>query len=132
MYRFLIGAAFVLGACGSAEDDRPQSLEYITQTILAPSCGNAQCHSSFAHVGVPNTSGYAFDTVETSNSSIVCGGLVVPGDTDSFLLVVLTRPGGDMAARMPYDSPLPNPDIALIRSWIESGAAGLKDGVPCE
>lgn len=139
MYRLAI-VAIALGACGTATDDRPRTLEYITSTILVPSCANDECHSAYRHAGLPGTNGYGFDTVKTANASIQCGGLVAPNDVEgSFLVTVLTRPGGpDMSstggsqnARMPYDKPLPDPDIALIEDWIATGAVGLDQSVPC-
>lgn len=135
MYRLVVITGIALGAaCGSATDDRPRTLEYVSQTILAPHCANAVCHSAFRHAGVPGTTGYAFDTVETSNASIQCGGLVAPNDVEgSFLVTVMTRrggppiSGGSQNARMPYDEPLPDPDIDLIKDWIATGAVGLVD-----
>ncbi|MBS1124619.1 MAG: hypothetical protein H6Q90_6847 [Deltaproteobacteria bacterium] len=125
MYRFLLGATLVvglpLGACGTVEDDRPATLEYVTATILAPACANAQCHSAFHQA-----KGYAFDSVEHARTTIDVNGLVSAGDPEgSFLLTVMTRPGADNASRMPYDEPLPEPDIALISRWIADGAPGL-------
>ena len=115
MYRLAVLMA--LAACGTTDDDRPQTLENITMTILAPACGNAQCHSSFRQ-----EERYAFDTVEAAEASIEDGGLVNPGDAEGSLLhIVLIR----TVDRMPYDQPLPDPDIALVKAWIENGADGI-------
>jgi hypothetical protein len=129
MYRclsWLPAIAIALAACGS-EYQRPRSVEYVTQTILAPSCGNAQCHSQFR-----NASGFAFDTVENAQKSLTSGligsislnSLNEPvGDPEATLLVnVLTR----TLDRMPYDQPLPDAEIELIRDWIEYGAPGAQ------
>ena len=125
MQRFVF-VVVALAACGQATDDRPASLEYITEAILVPYCANAQCHSAFKHAGVPNSEGYAFDTVENARIACTTGGLVAVGDPDgSFLIDVLTRPGANKAARMPYDAPLPDVDLALIKTWIRQGADGL-------
>lgn len=124
MYRLAVAGALAcaLGACGELEDDRPATLEYVTQAILAPSCGNAQCHSSFRRAD-----DYAFDTVEGARDSINTYVLVVPQEPDSSLLYqVLVSPGGDgNVARMPYDQPMPDRDVEHIRKWIERGAPGL-------
>lgn len=130
MQRFVFAVAstaiIALAACGQATDDRPASIEYITQAIMVPYCANAQCHSAFRRAGVPNSEGYALDTVENVRDACTNGGLVAVGDPEaSFLVTVLTRPGGDMAARMPYDAPLPDVDIELIKTWIRQGADGL-------
>lgn len=126
MYRliWLPALALALAACGTDNDQRPRTVEYITEAVLAPNCGNAQCHSSFR-----NAEGYAFDTVERAQQSLV--GLVgaigldsknePQGDAaSSFLVTVLTR----SVDRMPYDQPLPQPDIDLIKRWIDYGAPG--------
>lgn len=118
----LVVAALALAACGTSEDDRPATLQYITVAILQPSCGNAQCHSSFRRA-----EDYAFDTVEEAKDSINTYNLVVPMEPeDSRLYQVLVSPGGDgNIARMPYDQPLSDIDVALIHEWITAGAPGL-------
>lgn len=118
----LVVAALALGACGTANDDRPATLEYITVAILQPSCGNAQCHSSFRRA-----EDYAFDTVEEARDSILTYSLVVNKDPDSSLLYqVLLSPGGEgNVPRMPYDQPLSDIDVALIHDWILADAPGL-------
>jgi hypothetical protein len=119
--------AIALAACGSADYQRPRTVEYVTMAILAPNCGNAQCHSQFR-----NVSGFAFDTVENAQHSLA-GGLVGSiglnqlnepvGEPEGALLVnVLTR----TLDRMPYDQPLPEAEIELIRDWIEFGAPGAQ------
>jgi hypothetical protein len=114
-------------------DDRPATLEYVVHTVLRPNCANAQCHSS-----LKNTDDYRFDSIEHAQESIVKlhdpadpmddEQIVFPGDPDSSLLYqVLIRPSNfDFdAPRMPYDQPLPGPDIALVKRWIAEGADGL-------
>jgi|SRR6187402_1184229 len=115
-----------LAACGTENDQRPRSVQYITEAILAPNCGNAQCHSSFR-----NVEGLAFDTVEEAQRSLVglVGGITLndrdepQGDgASSRLYIALTR----TVDRMPYDQPLPDPDIELIERWIDFGAPGAQ------
>src|SRR4051794_37428458 len=107
MYRPVLVAVVALTACSQTENDRPLTVEYITEAILQPSCSQYVCHSSFTRV-----KSYAFDTVEESRKSLAR--LVTPGSPDSLLLTVLTR----TVKRMPYDSPLPNKDIELIQDWV--------------
>lgn len=118
----LVVAALALAACGTSEDDRPATLQYITVAILQPSCGNAQCHSSFRRA-----EDYAFDTVEEAKDSINTYQLVVPMEPESSLLYqVLVSTGGEgNTPRMPYDQPLSDIDVALIHDWIIAGAQGL-------
>jgi hypothetical protein len=115
MYRLALVAVVALAACSQTDNDRPLTVEYLTAAILQPSCAQYVCHSSFVRA-----KGYAFDTVEEARKSLAM--IVVAGDTDSFLLQVLTR----TVKRMPYDSPLPNKDIDLIQEWIMAGAPGLQ------
>jgi hypothetical protein len=112
MYRFVLVAAVALTACNQTDNDRPATLEYITEAILQPSCSQYDCHSSFRR-----EKGYAFDTVEEARKALKI--LVSPTDPEASLLyTVLTR----KLKRMPYDSPLPQKDIDLIRTWIEDNA----------
>lgn len=124
MQRLYLVAALALVACGVSEDApgnrRPATIEYVTESVLAPACGNAQCHSSFR-----NEANYAFDTVENARKSMSPDdnpGVVIPGaPDDSLLIIVLTR----TVKRMPYDQPLPEADQAYLRRWIMEGAEGL-------
>jgi hypothetical protein len=126
MYRLVSAAVLLASACGSATDDRPATLDYITETILAPTCAMAECHSAFkAQVGD------VYDTPEAARLTIVANSLAIPDDA--------TNPGGAPLIqavtiglpsildpslgniRMPYVSPMPDADIALIEKWIADG-----------
>src|ERR1044071_3941212 len=89
MNRLAPSAALLAGACGSATDDRPPTLDYITETILAPTCALAECHSAFKQ-----QVGDVFDTVESTRRTIVLNHLVDETDQDSpassFLIRTLT------------------------------------------
>jgi len=102
-------------ACGTTQDDRPATFEYITLEVLAPSCGTVACHST-----TTKTEGYAFDTLDAARASL--RRLVAPGQPDGSLINdVLTS----SRKRMPPDAPLADEDIALIQKWITAGAQGL-------
>jgi hypothetical protein len=117
MYRLVLVGAVALAACNQTDNNRPATLEYITEAILQPSCGQYTCHSSYRR-----EKGYVFDTVETATRSLNLPGLVNTAEPETSLLyVVLTR----KVKRMPYDSPLPDKDVALILQWIKDGAPGL-------
>jgi hypothetical protein len=122
MYRLAFAAVAAVAACTQSDNDRPATLQYITEAILQPNCGQYTCHSSFR-----KAKGYAFDTVAATQESLVPtdpGAAQVINTADppsSFLYQVLTR----TIKRMPYDAPLPRKDIDLILTWIEDGAPGL-------
>jgi hypothetical protein len=117
MYRLMLVAVAALAGCSQTDNDRPATLEYITEAVLQPSCGQYDCHSSFRRA-----KGYVFDTVTASRSSLSLPGLVNKGESSSSLLYnVLVR----KVKRMPYDAPLADKDVALIQRWIDNGADGL-------
>ena len=105
----------LLAACGTSPDERPVTFEYVSLGILAPTCGQVQCHSS-----TTKTEGYSFDTLEGSRKALTR--LTEGTDDENDLVRVITADDGD---RMPPDSPLNDEDIALIRAWIASGKQGL-------
>ena len=122
MVRLVLAAVVALAGCTQTDNDRPATLQYITEAILQPNCGQYTCHSSFK-----KAKGYAFDTVEAAKASLGSSDPNAPqlintsDPQSSFLYQVLTR----KVKRMPYDAPLPNKDIDLILTWIEDGAPGL-------
>jgi hypothetical protein len=132
MNRLVLIGALLAGACGNAMDDRPPTLDYITETILAPSCATAECHSAFKR-----QVGDVFDTPAAARRTIVANALVAyPDDVAdparSFLVTTLTvgspsilSPGSGNV-RMPYDAPMPDADIRLIEAWIAAGAPGAQ------
>ncbi|MEO6773482.1 MAG: hypothetical protein ABI467_10745 [Kofleriaceae bacterium] len=107
--------AIVLAACGTP-DSRPATVEVVALEILAPSCGQVQCHST-----TTNQSGYAFDTLAAAKVSL--RSLVGTGGGDRHSLLEVLTSTGDK--RMPPDAPLDDDDIALVEAWIHAGAQGL-------
>jgi len=123
--KFHVLTLLAIAACNT-DDDRPATLAYVTETILAPNCGVAECHSS-----LHRQSNYVFDSVAATQISIKNGNLIVTCETPpcpsapggSYLLTVITD--GDVEGnRMPLDEPLPNLDAVLIANWIIDGAPG--------
>jgi hypothetical protein len=120
MHRLVVVAGLALtglGACDQTDNDRPETLTYVTEAILQPSCAQHVCHSSYAR-----TSGYAFDTVAAARTALSQPGLVNPGEPETSLLYTVLIRGVE---RMPYDTPLADQDVALIKAWITDGADGL-------
>jgi hypothetical protein len=111
MRRFVL-IALLAAACGT-NDPRPATVEVVAEEILAPTCGQVQCHSTTS-----NVDGYAFDTLAAAKVSLK---LLVPGDNRRSLMMSIT----DKGKPMPPDSPLDDADITLIETWIGNGAQGL-------
>ncbi len=119
-------------ACGTTNDDRPKTIENSTASILAPTCGAAQCHSTFRQAR-----GDVFDTVAGARRSLVDNGLIIfdsgiqydPGKPEGAALIrwiTETDPFGLGIGRMPYDAPMPNEDVELLRKYIAVGAPGAQ------
>lgn len=114
MFRLAVAAVVASAACTQTDNDRPATLQYITEAILQPNCAQDVCHSSYTRA-----KGYAFDTVAAARQSLQIQGLVMPTEPESSLLyTVLIR----QVKRMPYDAPLPQKDIDLIFRWIGGSA----------
>lgn len=113
--RLALACVFLLGACGTSPDERPATLDVVALQILAPTCGQPQCHSASTKL-----EGYQFDTLAGAKRSL--RDLVGVGGTRNELIEVLTADGEE---RMPPDSPMAEQDIALIQEWISNGAPGL-------
>ncbi len=102
--------AIVLGlaGCGTTPDERPVTFEVVTLSVLAPSCGQVQCHSTSTHV-----TGYGFDTLAASRDA-----LKSTGDRKRIWDQI-------ERGQMPPDAPLADEDKALIKAWLDAGAPGL-------
>ena len=114
MLRLVVaGAVVAVAACSQTDNDRPATLPYVTEAILAPNCAQDVCHSSYT-----KAKGYAFDTVAAARASLKP--IVSKDEPESSLVfTVLTR----TVKRMPYDAPLPQKDIELILLWLQTSAA---------
>lgn len=114
--RFLLASAFLLSAaCGTTPDERPVSFEVVSLSVLAPSCGQVQCHSSTS-----NIQGYAFDTLDGARAAL--RRLAGATASQSKIVEVMRASGGE---RMPPDAPLAEEDIQLVEAWIDAGSPGL-------
>jgi len=132
----LLGLALVVAACGTTDDNRPLEAQYVTAAVLAPTCGVAQCHSTWAQ-----NKGDVFDTLDGMRRSIVNNGLVIldslqfdPADPASSALVTWvtkTDPFGLGIGRMPYDAPMPNEDVHFLEKWITGPTKIRDDKTPC-
>jgi len=104
--KMLCAVLALLAGCGTEPDERPVTLEAVVFEVLAPTCGQVQCHSTSTHL-----EGYALDTLEAARAS-------------------LKRGRGDMLREMqrgsmPPDAPLDDRDLALFKAWLDAGAPGL-------
>jgi hypothetical protein len=123
-----LAALAIVAACGTAPDERPLTLEVMTIEVLAPSCGQVQCHST-----TTRTKNFAFDTIEGAQQSLIdmdvdnrCG---IDGFFGGELFQVLNGTNG--YERMPFDAPLAREDYHLLEAWITAGTPNLP-AVPCE
>ncbi len=130
----LLATTCALAAC-QVTDDRPQTLAFVTETILQPSCGTAECHSA-----MKKQNNFAFDSVAGAQAALgtgllgcSVGGVYVDPCSDeqtqaptsagtTELIVVLTT--NSFGRRMPVDQPIANKDIVLLEQWISDGADG--------
>jgi len=110
---YAIVAVLLASACGTTPDERPVTFEFVTLAVLAPSCGQTQCHSTST-----NTNGYALDTLDAARATMKSGRL-----TGQRLVSVLTDTGEN---KMPPDAPMAEEDIALIQAWVDAGRPGLE------
>ncbi len=141
-----------IAACGTVEDEslvctevgdsscgRHLDLDYMTAAILAPSCGQAQCHSSFHKAG-----DRAFDTPEAARVSLLREDEpLLKFGADQYDPMLELREEGEVSdlikwllplnnvneavGRMPFDAPLPVRDIELLKIWIREPVT-LTDG----
>jgi hypothetical protein len=107
-----VALALAAGFAGCVDtDNRPKTLEYITETILKPSCGTVNCHSSLGY-----TKDYAFDSVAAARATFNRGG-TSPGA----VLTVMRREYNPM----PPNDIVADQDLELIQAWIDAGTPGL-------
>jgi hypothetical protein len=126
-----------LAACGTTPDDRPRDAQYITDTILAPTCGLAECHSTFVQ-----SNNVVLDTYSAMRTTMVDFPLISfssdaydPADPDdSALITWVTQidPFGLGIGRMPQDDPMPNADVELLKDWITGPISRVDDLAPCQ
>jgi hypothetical protein len=141
--KVLLIAAISLAACDlsdkEAVDGRPLELGYVTEAILKPTCGTAECHSSF-HA----EAGDVYDTVAGAQATLAdkrfglvltCERLTIPQTSPcggaaaaaSYLITVISDRTAE-GDRMPLDQVMSRSDQELLGQWIEQGAIGLDLG----
>lgn len=133
MLGVLLGSALVgaAGCTGEEGYERPLDVKYLTVQIFEPTCGAAQCHSTFKQSATN-----VFDTLDGVRSSLVNNGLVrtdplkydpdAPADADLIHWITDTDPFNAGKGRMPYDAPMPNHDVELLLDWIKAKAPGAQ------
>jgi len=122
---FACGLA-ALSACDTGAD-RPATWSYLHETIFAPDCATASCHSYQRSAGCIDLStsagAYSVLTGHTCDAGalpVATRSFVVPGHPDdSELMHLLTA---DRIYLMPPDVPLPPVEVNLVREWIYEGA----------
>lgn len=133
--RLVAAWLLVASACGTT-DDRPLDAQFVTEAVLAPSCGMAQCHSAFKQAG-----GRSFDSLVEMRRSIVDFGLVTldslqfdPRDPARAALTVWVTaidPFRRGIGRMPLDAPLADADVEYLKRWIVGPVEIRDDRAAC-
>lgn len=133
--RVLGSCLLAVAACGTT-DDRPLDARFVTEAVMAPSCGVAQCHSTFKQAGAR-----VYDTLAGMRRSIVDFGLISldslqfdPADPSSAALitwVTKTDPFRRGIGRMPLDAPLADADVDYLQRWIRGPVEIRDDRAPC-
>jgi hypothetical protein len=116
--RIHLAAIALVAACGTTPDERPLTLEVVTLEVLAPSCGQVQCHST-----TTRTEGFAFDTVDAARESLIDMVVDEPSFFGGELFEVLD--GANGRERMPPDAPLAEQDYNLLKAWVMAGTPNL-------
>jgi hypothetical protein len=105
-WTLLAMAAALVAGCASDPDDRPVNVDVLTLTVLAPSCGQVQCHSS-----TTATQGFAFDTIEGAKKAL--------NDELGEIQDVIEE------GSMPPDNVWSDVDRAYWDKWLAAGKPGL-------
>lgn len=131
----LLWVALAIG-CSASGDERELDARFVTQAVLAPSCGAAACHSTFKQAA-----GNVFDTLSGMRQSIVDFGLISldslqfdPADPANARLIVWvtqTDPFRRGVGRMPLDAPLADSDVEYLKRWIVGPTEVRDDQAPC-
>ena len=113
----------LLGGCGGAEN-RPAKWSFIAPAIIEPNCATVSCHSAVAQRAgvILDTRDHAYDTLTKRGFVVTCSGNTACLDTAAATSEILVLMRGQGSQRMPPDFALPEPDIRLIETWINSGA----------
>jgi hypothetical protein len=110
-------AAFAVGlSCQKKADVQP--VDFVTQIkpLLQSRCIN--CHHSGALFG-----DLSFENRAIAMQPRAKGPVIVPGKpAQSHLYIALTLPDPDLKAMPPTGHRIPNPEVELVRRWIEEGA----------
>ena len=106
------------GAAGQPAPDTPATPNFNSQIapILQKNC--LACHSSTAKMG-----GLVMESYDALIKGGAHGQAIIPKKADESRLILMLE--GKIQPRMPFGGdPLPAADIALIKAWINAGAAG--------
>lgn len=111
----LIGATFLLAACGQKEI----SFKADVQPILKQYC--VDCHAPGGQG--QEKSGLIVDTYENLMKGTRFGAVVNPGDTLTSAMIMLIEGRADASIMMPHGKDaLPKDKIDVLKKWVEQGA----------
>lgn len=124
-----LAAVCLAMACQSKKIDNSMIVEPVTgvsfaddvHPILTNACGGSGCHVGEATSGVELTT---YSTLMNSFSLQYGKNIVIPNDGAGSPLVDKISPQPRSGSRMPLvGAPLTSEQVALIRNWIDEGAA---------
>lgn len=121
---FAMALLFGLFACGQpTEEGTEPTLSGLQENIFSPRCSNAACHGGDNPVRELNLSdGNAFASlvdVESTTGQIY----VIPSDPENSLLYQIIQESVGDIRQMPPGFTVEDDDVALVKAWIEAGAA---------
>jgi mono/diheme cytochrome c family protein len=128
MIRLLPGSMIVstiVFAALVARADSAEPFDYVkdVRPILAKHC--YECHGPDAQ-----KSGLRLDTVAAAKEGGYNGPAVVAGSSGESLIVAAVTGAGDIEKMPPERPPLSEAEIAVLRAWIDQGAAAPADDAP--
>lgn len=100
----------------------PATLTEIQADIFGKSCAFSSCHGDGGNAGsLKLNDGESYGELVNQPATVTGEILVIPGDPDGSYLVKKLE-NADPSQVMPPGSPLPDANIARVRSWIADGA----------
>ena len=115
-----------MGCDGGEEDSTPPpTFAELNERVLQPSCVFSSCHQGASAAGDMSLEGSPHERiVDVPSMQMPDTPRVIPGDPDgSYLLQKMEQAMPFQGTQMPPTAPLSDDRVAMVRAWIEAGAA---------